>query len=245
MDISIIIPTYNSADTIADVVSQVVQFFRTKSASFELIVVDDGSSDDTDVRLKSIQSEYPELRVFKNIPNRGKGFSVRRGFQESRGEFVVFTDTDLPFGLEAIYRVVVALQQGSEVVIGSRVLPGSRFRMNPRHFPYIFMRHLIGRTLLNVVNVLLGLEVSDTQCGIKGCRKVAAKHVVTRLTIDRFLFDVELICVVRRSGFRITEMPVELDYMGEATTVKVMRSAVAVSKDLLRIKLRDIQGKYQ
>lgn len=245
MDISIVIPTYNSAGTIADVVSQIVRFFRTKSLSFELIVVDDGSSDETDARLKDIQSEYQELQVFRNVPNRGKGYSVRRGFQESRGEYVVFTDTDLPFGLEAIQRVVEALRQGSDVVIGSRVLPDSRFRMNPRHFRYIFMRHLIGRTLLTTVNFLFGLEVSDTQCGLKGCRKIAAKHVAPRLTIDRFLFDVELICVVRRSGFRITEVPVELDYTGEATTVKVMHNIVAVLKDLLRIKLRDVQGKYQ
>ena len=245
MDISIIIPTYNSADTIADVVSQIVRFFRTKSSSFELIVVDDGSSDDTDARLKSIQSEYQELRVFKNIPNRGKGFSVRRGFHESRGEYVAFTDTDIPFGVESLWIVAEALRQGPDLVIGSRVLPESRFLMNPRHFPYIFMRHVLGRTLLNLVKVLFGLQVSDTQCGLKGCRGHVAKHVANRLTIDRFIFDVELLYVARLAGFRVSEIPVTLEYTGVVTTVRIMRNVFSVLGDLLAIKARGLQGKYQ
>ena len=245
MDISIIIPTYNSAGTIADVVSQIARFFRTKSLSFELIVVDDGSSDETDARLKGIQSEYQELRVFRNVPNRGKGYSVRRGFQESRGEYVVFTDTDLPFGLESLPRAVEVLRQGTDVVIGSRVLPESRFVMNPRHFPYIFVRHLLGRTLLNIVNLVFGLQVSDTQCGLKGCRKHVAKYVADRLTIDRFVFDVELLYVAKLGGFRISEIPVVLDYTGAVTTVRIMRNVLSVLKDLLAIRVRGLKGKYR
>ncbi len=245
MDISIIIPTYNSADTIADVVSQLVRYFRTKSSSFEIIVVDDGSGDDTDARLKAIQSEYPELRAFKNVPNRGKGFSVRRGFQESRGEYVAFTDTDLPFGVEALWMVIESLRQGAEVVIGSRVLPESRFLMNPRHFPYIFMRHVLGRTLLNLVRIAFGLQVSDTQCGLKGCRKHVAKHVASRLTIDRFIFDVEFLYVARLAGFRVSEVPVVLEYTGVVTTVRIMRNVLSVLKDLLSIKVNGFQGKYR
>ncbi len=245
MDISIIIPTYKSADTIADVVSQIVRFFRTKSSSFELIVVDDGSSDETEARLKSIQPDYPELRVFCNVPNRGKGYSVRRGFQESRGEYVAFTDTDLPFGVESLWNVTEALRQGPDLVIGSRVLPESRFLMNPRHFPYIFMRHVLGRTLLNLVRFVFGLQVSDTQCGLKGCRKHVAKHVASRLTIDRFIFDVEFLYVARLAGFRVSEVPVVLEYTGVVTTVRIMRNVVSVLKDLLSIKVNGFQGKYR
>jgi dolichyl-phosphate beta-glucosyltransferase len=245
MDISIVIPTYNSAGSIADVVSQVVRFFRTKSSIFELIVVDDGSSDETDARLKDIQAEYQELRVLRNVPNRGKGYSVRRGFQESRGEYVVFTDSDLPFGLESLLRAVEVLRQGTDVVIGSRVLPESRFVMNPRHFPYIFVRHLLGRTLLTIVNLAFGLRVSDTQCGLKGCRKHVAKHVADRLTIDRFVFDVELLYVARLGRFSISEIPVVLDYTGAVTTVRIMRNILSVLRDLMTIRARGLQGKYK
>jgi glycosyltransferase involved in cell wall biosynthesis len=226
------------------VVDALVAHCRGLGSGFELILIDDGSTDGTPAALAACARKHPEVRVLSNDANRGKGYSVRRGLAAAQGANVVFTDADLPYGTAAISRVVDALVGEADVAIGSRVLPESRFRMHPRHFPYIFMRHLLGRVFLKIVNLLFGLEVTDTQCGIKACRRAAAHHIAERLTMDRFIFDVELLHVARRAGFRITEVPVELKYEGHMTAVRVLRNAVSVPRDLLRMKLADWRGQY-
>ena len=245
VELSIVIPAYNSGASIAGVIARLADYCRGRGLVHELIVVDDGSGDETRMTLLAAQRQYPELRILRNEPNRGKGYSVRRAYAECAGANVVFTDADLPYGLGPIEAAVTALDAGADLAIGSRVLPESRFRMNARHFPYIFIRHLLGRTLVKTVNLMFRLNVSDTQCGIKACRRSAARYIASRLTIDRFVFDVELLHVARKAGYRIVEIPVELDYTGKVTTVRILRDALFVLFGLWKIKFADWRGRYE
>jgi dolichyl-phosphate beta-glucosyltransferase len=243
--LSIVIPVYNGGGRLAEVVARVVSHCRAHGMLFELLVVDDGSDEETRATLATAQREHRELRVLRNKPNRGKGYSIRRAYAECAGTHVVFTDADLPYGLDSIEAAVATIDGGADLVIGSRVLPGSTVRMSSQHFPYIFARHLLGRTMLRAVNLLFGLAVSDTQCGFKVCRQSVARYLASRLSIDRFAFDVELIFAARKAGFQIVEIPVQLNYTGEMTTVRVLRDAPLVLRDLLHIKLADWQGRYE
>ena len=121
------------------------------------------------------QRGHRELRVLRNERNRGKGYSIRRAYAECAGTHVLFTDADLPYGLDSLEASLAALEGGADLVIGSRVLPGSMVRMSSQHFPYILARHLLGRAMLRAVNLMFGLDVSDTQCGFKACRSLAPR----------------------------------------------------------------------
>jgi dolichyl-phosphate beta-glucosyltransferase len=243
--LSIVIPAYNSGGGLADVVASVVSHCRARGMVFELLVVDDGSDEETRAALVAAERGHRELRVLHNERNRGKGYSIRRAYAECVGTHVVFTDADLPYGLDSLEAALAALEGGADLVIGSRVLPGSMVRMSSQHFPYILARHLLGRAMLRAVNLMFGLDVSDTQCGFKACRLSVARYLASRLSIDRFAFDVELILAVRRAGYRIAEIPVELDYTGKMTTVRVLRDAPSVLRDLCQIKVADWRGHYE
>jgi dolichyl-phosphate beta-glucosyltransferase len=243
--LSIIIPAYNTGSHLAGVVASVENHCRVHGILFELLVVDDGSDEETRAILATAQREHRELRVLRNETNRGKGYSIRRAYAECAGTHVVFTDADLPYGLDSIDAALAAIDGGADLVIGSRVLPGSIVRMNSQQFPYIFARHLLGRTMLRAVNLIFGLAVSDTQCGFKVCRQAVARYLASRLSIDRFAFDVELIFAARKAGYQIVEIPVQLNYTGEMTTVRVLRDAPVVLRDLFRIKLAHWQGRYE
>lgn len=243
--LSIVIPVYNSGGRLADVIATIVSYCRAHRMLFELLVVDDGSDEETRATLATVQHEHRELRVLRNEYNRGKGYSIRRAYADCAGTHVVFTDADLPYGVDSIEVALAAIDGGADLVIGSRVLPGSIVRMSSQHFPYIFARHLLGRAMLRAVNLLFELAVSDTQCGFKVCRQSVARYLASRLSIDRFAFDVELIFAARKAGFQIVEIPVQLNYTGEMTTVRVLRDAPLVLRDLFHIKLADWRGRYE
>ena len=239
MRFSLVIPIYNGAATVEDNVHTVVHHFRERHADFELILVDDCSTDDTAVKLNNLQGLYPELRVLQNLKNQGKGNALKRGFLTSQGDFILFTDADLPYGTDGLDVLLDTLNRGADVVIGSRVHPYSQYTMHSRHFPYIFFRHVLGRMLVAAANILFHLNVSDTQCGIKGCRRRVGATVAAQVKSNRFAFDIEFLHVVRQAQWTIEEMPVNLTYAGNVTTVRILRDSYIVLRDLLKIKLAD------
>jgi dolichyl-phosphate beta-glucosyltransferase len=243
--LSIVLPTFNTGEGLADVIAQVIEHCRARGFCFEVLVVDDGSGPETRAVLAAARRDHPELRVLRNRRNRGKGHAIRRAYAECAGTHVVFTDADLPYGLDSLDEALARLEEGADLVIGSRVLPASRARMSPQHFPYIFLRHLLGRGMLRVVNLIFQLHVSDTQCGFKACHRSVARYLASRLTIDRFAFDVELILAARKAGHRIVEIPVDLNYTGRMTTVRILHDAPSVLRDLCQVKLGEWQGHYE
>ena len=243
--LSIVVPVYNSVSTIEDTVFRLAAHCRERHYEWELIIIDDGSTDGTGTKLKEMFGAFPDLNVLENYVNRGKGYSLRRGFERSNGEYVIHTDADLPYSLDAIDSMLRLLQQGADVVIGSRVHRESRYCMHADHFRYIFMRHLLGRGFLITANLLLRLNVTDTQCGIKGYRRDAVRRLAPRLVADRFAFDLEMLYLARKMGLAIEEVPVTYNYKGSPSSVKLLHDGWSVMFFLIKFALSGKDGNYE
>jgi dolichyl-phosphate beta-glucosyltransferase len=225
---------------IAGTLAAIQDYLKTRSESFELIVVDDGSRDNT-VRLVEEwgRAEAPHLRLLVNEKNMGKGFSVRRGVEESRGRFLIFLDADLPYELDAIDGFLQALRGGNDLAIGSRVLPGSVVKGVPA------LRFFAGQVYSWMVQASLFLGIRDTQCGFKSFRAEAARVIFRRLTISGFGFDVELLYIARKLKYRIQPVAVRMIHHRPGSRVRLLDHSLEMLNDLFVIRSNDLRGKYK
>ena len=244
IDLSVVIPFYNEADSIAPLLAELRATLDTLGAAAEVIAVDDGSRDATAAIVEAYAAEHPNVRLVRNPGNRGKGYAIRNGVLHSRGECVLFTDADLVYPIEGLTPFLAALQAGADVAIGSRSHVGTLFALHPRHFSYIYQRYLVGRAFIATVNRLLHLGVSDTQCGFKMFRGAVARDIFARLRLDDFAFDVEALFVARQLGYRIVELPVYFIYLGEQSSVELVADSARMFRDLLRIRRNGQRGVY-
>lgn len=241
--LSVVIPAYNEERVIGDSLARVGAYLE-QQADPELIVVDDGSRDRTREIVREMSRRYPFIRLVENDRNRGKGYSIKHGILESRGEYVLFTDADLVYPIEGVEPFIRALDRGADVAIGSRRHPGTLFALNPRHFSYIYQRYLVGGIYINVVNRILHLALSDTQAGFKCFRGDAARTIFSRTTLYGFEFDVEVLFVTRQLGYRIVELPVYFLYLGEQSSVQLVKDSVKMLMGLWRIRENGRKGVY-
>ncbi len=238
--ISIIIPAYNEEALIASTLDGLQTYLSTRPERYEIIVVDDGSQDRTIDRVRQWQEcNRVELRLLANQQNRGKGFSVRRGVLESRGQFIIFTDADLPYELQAIDGFLKTLQNGCDLAIGSRVLPGSQVKGVP------LVRYASGQVFSWMVQAVLFHGLPDTQCGFKSFKADAAKEIFRRLTIDGFGFDVELLYVARKQKFAIQPVPVRMIDHRHRSRVRLLVDSLKMFANLFMVRWNDLQGKYR
>lgn len=239
--LSIIIPAYNEADRIVPTLRKIRQFLRSENIDGEVIVVNDGSSDRTSELVREMIPLFapPDmLQLLENDGNRGKGYSVRHGVLESRGALVLFTDSDLSSPIEEYRKLESAMTgESAEIALGSRALKQSRVEV---HQPWL--RELSGRSFNLFVRVFAGLPFLDTQCGFKLFTRQAAEELFRRQTIDGFGFDVEILYIAQKLGYRIVEVPVVWRDSGE-TRVSLGGGARAFA-EVLRVRIRDIGGKY-
>lgn len=244
--VSLVIPSYNSAEEVPDTLRKVQAYFAKQSYLHEVIVVNDGSQDHTAATLKALAEDYPELVALHNDLNMGKGYSIRRAMLESSGRYVFYTDADLAYPIEELERLLTPLMAGLyDVSVGSRVHEASSFRLHPRYFRYVYRRHLMSRFFNWIVRFSLGLRVMDTQCGFKGFTAGAAKAIFSQTRISGFAFDVEVLLLAQRLDLRIIEMPVTFSYGGEVSTVKIIKNACQALFDLSRIYRWDRRGIYR
>lgn len=187
----------------------------------------------------------PGVTLLKNDLNRGKGFAVARGMLACHGRYRVFTDADLAYPLEEVSEVVRHLEAGSDVVVACRVLPESRYDISPSFFRYLYTRHLISRAFNWVVRHSLLEGIRDTQAGLKGFTSLAADVLFRRQTVHGFGFDVELLCIARHHGLRVTQMAVHYRYDHEPSTVRFARDAIAILRDLVQIQWNRMRGRYR
>jgi dolichyl-phosphate beta-glucosyltransferase len=241
--LSVVIPAFNEEKVIADSAAKVAAYLD-RLGDGELLIVDDGSRDRTAAIVKELARSHPRIRLVENDRNRGKGYSVKHGVLASRGEFVLYTDADLVYPIEGVEPFIVALRDGADVAIGSRSHPRTLFALHPRHFSYIYHRYLVGRTYINVVNRLLALGVTDTQAGFKCFRGDAARTIFERSTLFDFAFDVEALFIARQLGLRIVELPVYFLYLGEQSSVQLLKDSVRMLRDLLKIRANGRRGVY-
>jgi dolichyl-phosphate beta-glucosyltransferase len=216
---SLVFPTYNPGEILDRTWAGVEHFLHHAPGNWEVLFVCDGCTDGSPERLRALsRSEAHQVRVLSYAPNRGKGFAVRHGLQAARGQWRLFTDVDLAYGFDDVLRVVEALQNGSDVVIGSRTHPESQLTLPTRLQGYVYRRHLQSLIFSALVRRLLPLSQCDTQAGLKGLSAAAAEKVLPLLTCSGFGFDCELLTACVCHGLAIREVPVRVHYEDRIST---------------------------
>lgn len=239
-DLSIIIPAYNEAALIVSTLNCLQTYLSARPERYEIIVVDDGSQDGTVELIQSWQKSHPNhAQLLVNRQNMGKGFSIQRGVLESRGQFIIFTDADLPYELQAIDDFLEVLNNGCDLAIGSRVLPGSQVKGVP------ILRYISGQIFSWMVQAVLFSGLPDTQCGFKSFRSAAAKEIFRRLTIGGFGFDVEMLYVARKLKCSIKPIPVRMIDHRHRSRVRLIVDSVKMFTNLFMVRWNDLQGKYK
>jgi dolichyl-phosphate beta-glucosyltransferase len=237
--LSVVIPAYNEAFRIPSALRQIVEYLEGRGKTYEVLVVDDGSTDDTAERVKQVCREASAVRLLRHSTNHGKGFAVRAGMLQASGEYLLFTDADLSSPMTEADRLIEPLQKGYDVVVGSRALKPEW--VSPRQ-PW--WRERSGQIFNLFVRSLVSLDIRDTQCGFKAFRREAAQAVFSCQTIPGFGFDVEILYLARKFGYRVLEVPVH--WANDARTkVRLVRDGQRMVRDLLRIPWNDWSGQYR
>ncbi len=235
----IVIPAYNEAARLGKSLEKIAGYIEGQAGPVGLILVDDGSSDRTPELMREFQSRHPATRILRNQPNRGKGYSVRRGVLEAQGEFVLFTDSDLSAPIEEATKLMAALEaQNADVAIGSRALDRSLIGVRQP-----WTREMSGKFFNLLVRLFTGLPLRDTQCGFKLFRRAATRRAFELQRVDGFGFDPEILFLIRRSGGKIVEVPVRWDD-NPATKVHFLRDSSRMFLDLIALRWRQLTGKY-
>jgi glycosyltransferase involved in cell wall biosynthesis len=233
--ISIVIPAYNEEKRLPATLHTVKAYLAATSWEFaEIVVVDDGSRDST-----------PELArnagvcLLQNPGNRGKGYSVRHGMLKAQGDWLLFSDADLSTPIEELEKLWSAVEkERAQAAIGSRDLDRSLVGVHQPLF-----REIGGRLFNLVIRLVTGLPFHDTQCGFKLFERAAAREIFRRQLVERFGFDVEVLFIAQRLGYRTLEVPVRWNDVA-GTTVKMM-GALAAFLDPLKVRWNSITGKYK
>jgi len=233
-ELSIVIPAYNEAERIDATLEQVHRFALSTIEDFEILVVDDGSRDDTSARVEAFARKDPRIRLLRNDRNRGKGFSVRHGALQASKAYVLFTDADNSTPIEEVLNLAPAAHPRA-LVIASRALDRSRMEV-----PQPWYRRLMGVSFRFIVQALVVPGIQDTQCGFKLFGREVARAVFPDMTTDGFAFDVEVIARAQRLGFDVVEVPVRwID--DRRSRVSPIRDSLRMLRDVLRIR-RQVRG---
>jgi dolichyl-phosphate beta-glucosyltransferase len=240
--VSLILPAFNEQPRILGSLEKITRYAIKSWSSWELILVDDGSSDGTAAAVQQFGASSnveQHIRILRNDVNRGKGFSVRRGFLEAHHDIVIFSDSDLSTPIEESGKLLASIQQGGyHGAFGSRALPDSLIQ---QHQP--LWREYGGKVFNLLMRVIAGLPYHDTQCGFKAFRREACLPVFQRQRIERFGFDVEILYLARKQGLRLQEVPVAWSHCPDSK-VRYSRDSREMFIDLLRIRWNDWRGYY-
>jgi glycosyltransferase involved in cell wall biosynthesis len=238
MTYSIVIPAYNESQRLGSTLAKVLAYVREQAWEAEVIVVNDGSQDGTAGIVRELAAKDPMVRLLENPGNRGKGYSVRNGILNSRGDVVVFTDADLSSPIEEMPKLLESLAGGADVAIGSRWLrPELQTQRQSLH------RQLFGRIFNLLMRIILGLQFKDTQCGFKGFTRRAAQTIFPLQKIERWGFDPEVLFLARKFGFRTQEVPVRWGHSG-GTRINPLIDGARMFQEILRIRWYDLTGRY-
>lgn len=203
--VSIIIPAYNEGKIIADNLKEVMSVFEAFACDYEIILVDDGSPDDTYIEALKVTAQYPQVIVKQNKENYGKGRALKVGFRHATGDYVVFLDADMelhPAQIQTFFDIMRL--DDADVVIGSKRHPNSKLN-------YALQRRLISNIYFFFIKILFGLPIRDTQTGLKLFKYEVLRKVFPRILVKAYGYDLEILVNVHRLGYKIAEAPVVLD----------------------------------
>ena len=225
--ISLIIPAYNEAAIIKNTVKAALGFLEKHYSDYELIISDDGSTDKTELLVRSVDN--PRLRIVGHKPNMGKGAAVRQGILAASGELIAYTDADLAYGIEAVGELIEKLRsEGTDIAVGSR-------KLHPQGYEdYPLIRLLASRLFSFLTGFVAGFHY-DTQCGLKAFSAQTARAIFSRCDCDGFAFDFEVMMLAKSLKFSVTQLPVKIVNHRDSK-VQVLRDSIRMFGDILRIR---------
>jgi len=227
--ISVVIPAYNEERRIKGTLAKLREFLDRQTYSYEVLVVDDGSTDSTHQAVEAVARGWSQLKLFSNLANRGKGAVVRQGILSAEGKYILFSDADNATPIEQINKLLQHISQ-YPVVIGSRHCPGAKI-----HIPQVMHRMVLSRLSNLLIRWLAVPGVCDTQCGFKLFQRLPAREIFERVTINRFGFDFEALAIARYLGYPFKEVGIDW-YNDSASKVRAGRDALRTLRDLLKVK---------
>jgi dolichyl-phosphate beta-glucosyltransferase len=236
-DVSVIVPAYNERRRITKTLEAINEYFSNKPLTRQIIVVDDGSDDHTSNVVQNLKKDIRDLSVIAYQPNRGKGYAIKIGIEESHGEFILFIDADNSTPIEEFEKFYPLLKD-NQVVIGSRYISGSTIVVKQPKY-----RVFIGRFGNMLIQSFLLDGVTDTQCGFKAFQHEAAKQIFSRMKVNRFGFDIEILSIARLLNFTVKEMPVSW-YNSPGSRIRPIKDALRTFGELIYIKLNLWGGRY-
>jgi dolichyl-phosphate beta-glucosyltransferase len=235
---SIVIPAYNESTRLGASLEKVLTYVHRQRWDAEVIVVNDGSRDNTAEIVLHSMAKDPIVKLLENPGNRGKGFSVRNGVLNALGRIILFTDADLSAPIEEAPRLLGALDAGADIAIGSRWLRAeTQTERQPLH------RQLFGRVFNLMLRVSLGLQFADTQCGFKAFKRAAAQAIFPLQRIERWGFDPEILFLARKLGFKVEEVPVLWGHSGGAR-INPLTDGARMFQEMLRVRWYSLTGAY-
>ena len=235
---SIVIPAFNESARIPATLEAVVSCIRRHGWSAEVIVVNDGSRDNTAEVVQAFAATAPEVRLIQNPGNHGKGYSVRNGVLQALGEVILFTDSDLSAPIEEAERLFAAIEQGADIAIGSRWLESGR----QTHRQPLY-RQLFGRCFNAVTRLVMGLRFADTQCGFKAFTREAAQAIFPLQTIDGWGFDPEILFIAVKRGLVVKEVAVSWAH-DERTRMSYLKDGAKMLEEMAAIRWNALVGRY-
>ncbi len=235
---SIVIPAYNESERLYDSLEKIVAFLAEQKLSAEVLVVNDGSRDDTAEIIRQFSERYSFIRLIENPGNRGKGYSVRNGMLQANGDIVLFTDADLSAPITEAPKLFAEIAKGADVAFGSRWLVA---KMQTER--QSIMRQVAGRMYNILMRIVLGLKYKDTQCGFKAFNRRAVDTIFTRQRIERWGFDVELLFLARKFRLKLVEVPVAWAH-DDRSKINPLLDGMKMFAEMLSIRWNSITGKY-
>lgn len=236
---SIILPAYNESERLTTSLPKVLEYVSQRQLDAEIIVVNDGSKDDTADIVREFAALHPSVRLLENPGNRGKGYSVRNGMLHAHGDVLLFSDTDLSSPITEADKLFAAISGGADVAIGSRWLRRElQTERQPLH------RQLYGRMFNLFLRALLGLNFRDTQCGFKAFTRQAAHIIFSRQQVERWGFDPEILFLAQKFKLSTVEVPVKWAH-DHRSKVNPLRDGLRMGTEVLQVRWNEIRRKYE
>jgi dolichyl-phosphate beta-glucosyltransferase len=238
-EVSIVVPAYNEEEHIERCIKTIVEYFQSKRITFEILAVDDGSTDGTLEAIRQLTKLFSNLKALTNGTNRGKGYTVKHGVLESNGEVLLFTDVDLSTPIMEYDTLRNHLDEGYDVAFGSRALAKSRLKKKQPWYR-VYLGRMANKAIQLVVPALRGIK--DTQCGFKLFRGDVARSIFPLQRNERWGFDFEILHIARKYGYKVVEVPVEWSHSGD-TRIR-MRDYPRTFQELIRVRMSESRGLY-
>ncbi len=242
--LSVVLPSFNEGEKIGAFLKDIQHCLERQDFKAEIIVVDDASTDSTYKVLNQFKESHP-IRILRNDTNSGKGHSIKQGALAARGKFILTMDADNAYPISSLYDFLSPLLRDEcDIVLGNRRINASRFVLSPKHLPYVYVRHLLGQLFNMFTRSIVLPKYTDTQCGCKCFSREAAMNILKLQSIKGFCFDVEVLFLAEKLGYRCVEVPVTFYYDGEPSSVRIFPHAFYYLLDMVRIRFNDIMGRY-